>query len=505
MPRRRLYVVLSSTLALGLMWGCSASRHRADCAGEACARLEVPPQPAPAPADVPHMPPIDMHDTPREVRNQYDGWPLDADGTPPVRNPFAGSAPGETTLPSNPFETPLTTDAPPTDGDPGRWWNQDPRRIERERLAGQPVEAPRPLVDVSLPDESLQKLGGTVERDAAGHVVLIDLSGTLASDRDLAQLRGMRSLRQLDVSSTAVSDGGLQYLTGLDQLQLLALSGTAVSDAGLEQLQGLKLRFLLLGFTSVSDASIETLAGMKQLEGLSLRGTRLTADGIARLKQALPNCRIVADAPQTSPASRPVPGASRTEDTPAVPEPPARGASEGTPEGSGPSLRQTTLDRGLSAGIPAGTLLQPDSGDLSEAEQQLARIAIGNLADPATYDAIGQYLALTGRRWQSIVWLRAAVKAAPHDRLFAYHLGVALARDGRPLAALPHLTHAVGAAAAQYNLGVIAYQNGDLAASRRHFGRALEQKPELAAARVWIDQIQREATTRTALRGAATR
>ena len=487
MPRRHLHVVLSSTLALSLMWGCSSSRHRADCAGGSCASVEVPPLPEPAAPDVPDMPPMELHDTPREVRNPYDE---------PTRAPSN----------VNPFERPLTADVPQPRPTPWNPWNDDPRALERQRLAAQPVEAPRPVMEVAALDESLQKLGGTVERDAAGRVVLVDLSGTLATDRDLALLRGMRDLRQLDVSSTAVSDAGLKHLAGLEQLQLLALSGTAVTDAGVKQITSTNLRFLLLGFTAVSDASIDTLAGMSRLEGLSLRGTRLTAEGIARLKRELPNCRIVADAPQaSSPASRPAPGNAPVEETPAAPEKPGRAPRGSSPEGGGPTLRQTAIDRSLASGIPAGAMLRSTSADLSEAELQLARIAVGNLADPATYDAIGEYLAVTGRRWQSIPWFRAAVEAAPDERLFAYHLGLALARDGRPLAALGHFTRAVGPAAAHYNLGVISYQNGDLTASRRHFAQALEHNPELAAARTWMDQIQRDVAARTAVQGTTTR
>jgi tetratricopeptide (TPR) repeat protein len=171
----------------------------------------------------------------------------------------------------------------------------------------------------------------------------------------------------------------------------------------------------------------------------------------------------------------------------------------------GPTLGEAALRSELILGLPAGTVLRTDAIELSEAEIQLARIAIGNLADPGTYDAIGEYLALTGRRSAAIPWLRAAVEAAPNERLYRYHLAIALAHTGRTQAALPHFTRAVGSAAAHYNLGVIAFRNGDLGGSRRYFTEALRQHPGLGAATVWLDRIDRDLAARTASRGTTTR
>ena len=501
MPRRSLSVALSSALTLGLVCGCGSSQHRTQGTDGPCCNVALPPAPvlltpdiqeapdAPADHTLDH-PPLEAyhgHESAppsRDVDLRHTSPTSDTPRTGPAGNPFETSAP----LNGNPFETHTSDPAP---------WDRGP--AGHDTVETQPVEAPQPEVTDVVRDEVLQRLGATVERDAQGRPVLIDLSNTAVQNADLAMLEGMSQLGQLDLSSTAVTDEGLRYLSGLSKLQLLALSGTKVSDAGLAQLESLELRFLLLGFTSISDAGVDALGRMDKLEGLSLRGSRLTADGVARLKKLLPNCRIVADAPQVSaPANR--------SQTPA-PASPARSPDrdqtvpvEVAPETDGPTLGETDIRRELISGLPAGTTLQPGAATLSEAEIQLVRISIGNLGDAATYDAIGEYFALTGRRSAAIAWLRAAVDAAPEERLYRYHLAVALARSGRLQAALPHFTHAVGQAAAQYNLGVIAWHNGDVATSRRHFAEALRQNPQLAAASFWVNRIDLDLAARTASR-----
>jgi len=46
-------------------------------------------------------------------------------------------------------------------------------------------------------------------------------------------------------------------------------------------------------FDLVSDAGLERLENMKGLRMLSLSGSQVTDEGIEKLKQALPNCRIL--------------------------------------------------------------------------------------------------------------------------------------------------------------------------------------------------------------------
>jgi hypothetical protein len=52
------------------------------------------------------------------------------------------------------------------------------------------------------------------------------------------------------------------------------------------------LKEINLTGTMVGDAGLETLAGMRQLEQLHLHGAQVSDEGVARLRKALPNCRI---------------------------------------------------------------------------------------------------------------------------------------------------------------------------------------------------------------------
>jgi hypothetical protein len=42
----------------------------------------------------------------------------------------------------------------------------------------------------------------------------------------------------------------------------------------------------------VTDAGLEHLKALRQLQRLDLKETKVTADGVKKLQQALPNCKI---------------------------------------------------------------------------------------------------------------------------------------------------------------------------------------------------------------------
>ena len=75
-----------------------------------------------------------------------------------------------------------------------------------------------------------------------------------------------------------------QTLVGTDLSALAGLDG---------------LCWLGLNDTQIGDDSLRHLTGLSDLDHLDLRGTAVTAEGIARLQQALPGCRIVTDFPQS--------------------------------------------------------------------------------------------------------------------------------------------------------------------------------------------------------------
>ena len=112
------------------------------------------------------------------------------------------------------------------------------------------------------------------------------LWGTKVSD--LGPLANLQGLESLDLGGTQVSDlGPLANLKGLKSLDLWR---TKVSDLGpLANLQGLES--LDLWHTQASD--LGPLANLKALVSLDVRETRVTSRVVSRLRDALPECRIL--------------------------------------------------------------------------------------------------------------------------------------------------------------------------------------------------------------------
>ncbi len=122
----------------------------------------------------------------------------------------------------------------------------------------------------------------------------VALAGAGVTDAGLDNLQGFSRLRVLWLNGAKVSDAGLEKLRGFGELEGLSLDGAAVTDAGLDNLRGLtRLQFLALGGSGVTDAGLEDLKGLKHLTLLQLpRLPRVTAEGVKKLQQALPKCKI---------------------------------------------------------------------------------------------------------------------------------------------------------------------------------------------------------------------
>lgn len=143
------------------------------------------------------------------------------------------------------------------------------------------------LMDQQIPDAGLEHLKRLTKLE------FLDLGDSSVSDAGLECLEGLTTLEYLYLAQTQASDAGMEHLKGLSELRELNLSQTKVSNAGLKSLGCLtKLEWLNLEKTQVGDAGLEHLAAMAQLEHLHLQGTNVTDAGVAKLQQALPNCKI---------------------------------------------------------------------------------------------------------------------------------------------------------------------------------------------------------------------
>ena len=97
----------------------------------------------------------------------------------------------------------------------------------------------------------------------------VDLSQSAVRDWEVAHLQRLTELRELDLSNTKVSSSVVGYLKGLDTLEKLWLDETLVDDSCIDDLK--------------------SLVGLKKL---SVKGTKLTADGIKKLEETLPDCKV---------------------------------------------------------------------------------------------------------------------------------------------------------------------------------------------------------------------
>lgn len=123
----------------------------------------------------------------------------------------------------------------------------------------------------------------------------LELWGKQPTDAGLKHLEGLNQLEVLRLRLPEMTDAGLEYIRGLTQLQELDLSQTHITDEGMRHLQGLKqLHTLQLSGTDVTDKGLEHLHGLPQLRVLVLytMGSQISNQGVKRLQEALPNCKV---------------------------------------------------------------------------------------------------------------------------------------------------------------------------------------------------------------------
>jgi hypothetical protein len=172
----------------------------------------------------------------------------------------------------------------------GVWFS--PRRFTDHDLDGLCELRRLRVLDLNgtgLTDAGVQAVGGFPG------LSYLDLGGTRVSDAGLKGLKGLRSLKTLSLHGTRVTDAGLAELAELEALEQLHLAGTGVGDAGLKTVGGLRrLRHLNLSGTRVTDAGLRELVGLAGLHELWLLDCpAVTDEGVAELRKALPDCKVL--------------------------------------------------------------------------------------------------------------------------------------------------------------------------------------------------------------------
>lgn len=355
--------------------------------------------------------------------------------------------------------------------------------------------------------EALAALGARLTTDASGTLLSIDLAESAATDDTLLHVGRFSRVRQLNLRGTTVTDAGLASLSALADLEFLGLTGTRVTDAGLTDLRHFtRLRFLTLGQTHVTDAGVPALGRMGRLEGLNLKGSQVTPAGTAELRKLLPACKLISPAGDGSDLSN----TSRSL-TPATPNrTPLSGSSASTsdaaelfdsreerspaprpfPRRTGPgdalSPRHLPEDPFLEDDVPQSRRRDDLPPPSTDPQTRLMDILRDKLEDPAVLRAIADVYLSQDRPHDAVPLLAALVERSPTDRELRFRLAVARAKSGDFHTAHADFARIFGAAAADYNIGVLLFEAGQRDASVEWFQRALRTDPQLWQAREWL-------------------
>jgi len=119
----------------------------------------------------------------------------------------------------------------------------------------------------------------------------IRLGGTEITDKGLEYLRKMPHLRTVELSQTRITGSGLRHLPASTKTLWLPL--TQVDDDGLKHIAHLtNLESLVLNNSKITDKGLKLLKNHSSLRNLQIGQTKVTDTGVARLKAALPNCKV---------------------------------------------------------------------------------------------------------------------------------------------------------------------------------------------------------------------
>jgi Tfp pilus assembly protein PilF len=132
------------------------------------------------------------------------------------------------------------------------------------------------------------------------------------------------------------------------------------------------------------------------------------------------------------------------------------------------------------------------AGRHAEAERRFKKAVEVAPTSPLTNEALGQFYLTQNRYAEAAAQLQRGLSVAPNNKRLRHKLGIALARGGNIVAAEPQFVQAVGDAEADYNIGLILYEQGHTAEAEQRFLQAVLKKPTLAPAQHWLDTVRQE-------------
>ena len=325
-------------------------------------------------------------------------------------------------------------------------------------------------VDLSFAKVTSDQLRALLWFDA---IEQLDLTGSNVQDADLTVVCQLQSLQSVKLKGTAVSDDSVIQLSQLPDLQLLDLSKTSVTDRSLDRLvNAQKLRFLAVNSTELTDTAVVFLSRMKQLRGLSIIDTTISTEGIRQLRSTLPDCVIVDGA-----------GAER------LPEATQLRLALSAPSYEA-SMKQ--MQGAFSPSDSASAVMRPPGvhSSTGQTSQLTLMVQLAARRPDLAISLSSSYA--DNDQWHEVVEiLQSAAMTEPRNEELQFRLGEALALSGRPRDAEQYLRVAAGDAAANYSMGLIAYE-AMLKQCETYFERALVNDPAMQPAQARLNEIRQE-------------
>jgi len=136
--------------------------------------------------------------------------------------------------------------------------------------------------------------------------------------------------------------------------------------------------------------------------------------------------------------------------------------------------------------------LELRAGRAAAAERQFLKARTLAPADPLVSEALGQFYLSEHRYGEAERCLSEGLQGAPGNQRLQYRLGVSLAHQGRIDEADALFVQALGKAEADYNIGLILYEQGNTAGAEKRLLQALIRKPELNQAQQWLQIVRAE-------------
>jgi WD40 repeat protein len=119
------------------------------------------------------------------------------------------------------------------------------------------------------------------------------LGGGNMSGEGLMYLKKLPELEVLEILDTPLSEPAFRHIKEMTRLRVLRLRSTALPDAALVHLRSVpSLRVLSFESTPVGNVGLDHLASLKNLDELNLGAMPISEQGLAKLRAALPKCKI---------------------------------------------------------------------------------------------------------------------------------------------------------------------------------------------------------------------